>query len=232
MKGRALAVVFVIAFAAALAASVPMRLVLSWPDADRVGISAAEVSGSIWDGWLTAAQYRGIKLGDVEISLDPLALLAGTRRLTVRGPLGAAMLVQGESYGFEAADAAIDVEQLRSGFPLAGRVRLEHATLLFSGGRCARAEGRIATDILQRAFDGPEVAGDLSCAGDAAVARLDGRLQDVGVSIALRLDAGGRYQAETRVITANPIVRGTLGLAGFVESGEGLVRSDEGALGT
>ena len=52
------------------------------------------------------------------------------------------------------------------------------------------------------------------------------------MSIALRLDAGGRYQAETRIVSANPMVRGALALAGFAENGDGFVRSDEGALGT
>lgn len=232
MKWSALACVFVAGIALALAATVPMSVALSWLGADQVGVSAAEVSGSIWSGRLKAAQYRGIPLGDVEASLDPFALLVGTRRLAVQGTLGGATLVDGDSRGFEMADAAIEAAHLHPALPLAGHMRLERATLLFSGRRCVRAEGHIATDLLERAFDGPEVAGTLSCAGEAAVARLDGRLQDVDVSIALRLDAGGRYQAETRIVSANPMVRGALALAGFAESGDGFVRSDEGALGT
>ena len=232
MKRSALACVFVIGSAFALAATAPMRVTLSWLGADQAGVSAAEISGSIWNGRLTGTHYRDIPLGEVEASLDPFALLAGTRRLAVLGTFGRATLVQGDSRGFEAADAAIEVAYLRPAFPLAGRIRLEQATLLFSGGRCVRAEGRVATDVLQRAFDGSEVAGTLSCVGEAAVARLDGRLTDGEVSIALRLDASGNYQAETRVVSANPMVRGALALAGFAESGDGFVRSDEGALGT
>jgi len=232
MKRSALACVFVIGIALALAATVPMSVTLSWLGADQVGVSATEVSGSIWSGRLKSAQYRGIPLGDVEASLDPFALLAGTRRLAVQGALGSATLVQGDSRGFETADAAIEVAHLYPALPLAGRLRLDQATLLFSGRRCVRAEGRVATDILKRAFDGPDVTGTLSCAGEAAVAQLDGRLPDGEVSIALRLDAGGRYQAETRIVSANPMVRGALVLAGFAESGGAFVRSDEGALGT
>lgn len=232
MKGWALASVFVAGFAAALASTLPMNLALAWLGVDRIGVAAAEVSGSIWNGRLTAAQYRGIPLGDVEASLDPFALIAGTRRLAVHGTLGRATLVQGDWRGFEMADAAIEVEHLRLALPLTGRLKLENATLLFSGGRCARADGRIATDILQRAFNGPEVSGSLSCAGEAAIAQLEGRMQEVEVNIALRLDAVGRYQAETRIVSANPMVRGALVLAGFVENGDGFVRSDEGALGT
>jgi len=232
VKRWALATVFVAGFAAALASTLPMSLALAWLGGARIGVSAAEVSGSIWNGRLRAAQYRGIALGDVEASLEPFALLAGTRRLAVQGTFGRTTLVQGDTRGFEMADAAIEVEHLRPTLPLAGRLRLEGATLLFSAGRCARAEGRIATDVLQHAFNGPEVAGNLSCAGEAAIARLEGRMEDVQVSIALRLDAGGRYQAETRIVSANLLIRGALALAGFAENGDGFTRSDEGALGT
>jgi general secretion pathway protein N len=232
MRPSLLVAVSVLLFVAALAVTVPMRLALAWASADRAGVSAAEVSGSMWDGRLRAAQYRGVPLGDVEASLDPFALFAGTRRLAVRGTLGRATLVDGGSRGFEMADAAIEVEHLRPAVPLTGRLRLESATLLFSANRCERAAGRIATDILQRAFNGPEVAGNLSCAGDAATAQLQGRVQDTEVSIILRLDGTGRYQAETRIVSTNPAVRGALALAGFVDNGDGLTRSDEGALGT
>ncbi len=141
MKRWALAALFGIGFAAALAGTVPMRLALSWLGADRIGVAATEVSGSLWNGRLTAAQYRGIALGDVEASLDPFALVAGTRRLTVHGTLGSATLVQGGTRGFEAADGAIEVAHLHTTLPLAGLMRLEQATLLFSE-RPLRARGR------------------------------------------------------------------------------------------
>lgn len=232
MRRSLLVSAFVAAFGAALVMTLPMRVALTWMGADRAGVSAAEVSGSIWNGRLKAAEYHGASLGDVEGSLDPFALLSGTRRLAVRGTVGKATLVEGASRGFEMTDAAIEVEHLRPSLPLTGHLRLESATLLFSGNRCQRAEGRIATDVLQRAFNGPEVAGILSCAGAAAIAQLHGRAQDVEVNIVMSLDSAGRYQAETRVVSANPVVRGALVLAGFTENGDGFTRSDEGALGT
>ena len=232
MRRSLLVCASVAAFGAALVMTLPMRVALTWMGADRAGVSAAEVSGSIWNGRLRATQYHGASLGDVEASLDPFALLLGTRRFAVQATLGKTTLVEGTSRGFEMADAAIEVEHLRPSLPLTGRLRLESATLLFSEDRCQRAEGRITTDVLQRAFGGPEVAGTLSCAGDAATAQLDGRAQDVEVSIVMRLDSAGRYQAETRIVSTNPMVRGALALAGFTEDGGGFTRSDEGALGT
>jgi len=232
MKRVTFALTFVVAFAAALASTVPMSIALTSIGADQVGVSAAHVSVSIWNGRLEAAQYRGMPLGDVVAALDPWALVAGTRRLAARGVFGRATLVQGDARGFEMADAAIEIQHLRPSLPLTGEVRLESVTLMFAGDRCSRAEGRIATDILKRAFNGPEVTGTLSCAGDAAVAQLEGRAQDAQVGIALRLDAAGHYQVETRVVSANPVVRGALALAGFSENGDGFTRSDEGMLGT
>ena len=44
-------------------------------------------------------------------------------------------------------------------------------------------------------------------------------------------DSAGRYQAETRIVSTNAMVRGALALAGFTENGGGFTRSDEGALG-
>ena len=232
MRRSLLVYVSVAAFGAALVVTLPMRVALAWIGTDNAGVSAAAVSGSIWNGRLRSTQYHGAPLGDVEASLDPFALLSGERRVAVQGTPGKATLVEGVSRGFEMADATIEVEHLRPSLSLRGRLLLENATLLFSGNRCQRAEGRITTDVLQLAFSGPEVAGTLSCTGDAATARLEGRAQDIEVSIVMRLDAAGRYQAETRIVSANPMVRGALALAGFSENGNGFTRSDEGALGT
>jgi general secretion pathway protein N len=232
MKRATLSLVFATAFAGALAVTLPMAFVLSWLGADKMGLSAAEVSGSIWDGHLRAAQYRNVSLGDVQTSLDPFALFVGTRRLAVQGTFGRATLAQGDTFGFETAAATtIALEHLRPSLPLSGRLRLENATLLFSRDRCVRAGGRIVIDVLERSLSAPEVSGTLSCAGQAATAQLEGRTQDIQVNIALRLDATGRYQAETRIVSANPTVRDALALAGFAENGGGFTRSDEGELG-
>jgi general secretion pathway protein N len=229
MNRWALALVFVTGFTAALVGTVPMSLALSRAGATHV--SAAAVSGSIWNGRAEAARYRDIPLGDVELSLDPLALLSGTRRVTMNGPLGRFTLVQGAARGLEAADAAIEVEHLRLAPGFSGHVRLANATVLFSDGRCLRAQGRIATDVLERAIGGPEISGVLACAGEAAVAQLEALTRDIEVHLTLRLDAQGRYQAVTHVASTNPLVRGALAIAGFTERANGFVRSDEGDLG-
>jgi hypothetical protein len=223
-------IVFVLSFAAALAATTPMGLTLFL--AAPAGMSAAAVSGSIWNARVEAAHYRGVPLGNVELSLDPFALFRGTQRLAVKGPLGQATLVQGGVRGFETADVELAVEHLRLAPGFSGELQLRGATVLFADGLCVRAQGSIATDVLGRAFGGPEISGALACVGDAAIAQLQGRTQDSDVRVMLRLDGQGRYEAETHVATSNVLVRNALPLAGFTERADGFVRLDEGAFGS
>jgi hypothetical protein len=117
MRRSLLVCASVVAFGAALVMTLPMRVALTWMGADRAGVSAAEVSGPVWNARLRAAEYHGAFLGDVEASLDPFALLSGTRRLVVRGILGKATLVEGASRGFEMTNAAIEIGHLRPSLP-------------------------------------------------------------------------------------------------------------------
>jgi general secretion pathway protein N len=227
MKRWILPCVFVAAFLSALAVAAPMSLALSWLGADEFSVSAANVSGTIWSGQLKDAHYRETPLGDVDVSLDPLSLIGGTRRLAVTGSLGKLTLVEGAVNGLEAADIAIAVEHL--GIAPSLNLRLENATVLFSRERCSRAEGRIAANIEQ--FGGLDVSGTLACAGEAAIARLQGGTETIEVSVTLRVNARAQYEAQTRVASSDPIVRAALAIAGFVEQGNEFVRSDEGVLG-
>jgi hypothetical protein len=152
--------------------------------------------------------------------------------LAVKGPLGQATLVQGGVRGFETADVVLAVEHLHLAPGFSGEVRLQDATVLFADGRCVRGQGRIATDVLARAFGGPEISGALACVGDAASAQLQGRTPDSDIRVLLRLDGQGRYEAETHVATSNVLVRNALPLAGFTERADGFVRLDEGVFGS
>src|SRR5262245_19748964 len=107
MKPLMLGALFGAASAAAVVATFPMSLALSWAGAHEIGLSAASVSGSIWNARFIGAEYRGIPLGDVQVSLNPLGLTSGTLRLDVKGAPGTAVLVLGNTRGFESANATI-----------------------------------------------------------------------------------------------------------------------------
>lgn len=78
----------------------PLRMALGWLDADRAGLAAERVDGSIWGGTLHAASFRGLPLGDVRARLD---LLAGGLR--VETALGDGVVRPGRN-GFELVPAA------------------------------------------------------------------------------------------------------------------------------
>jgi hypothetical protein len=48
----------------------------------------------------------------------------------------------------------------------------------------------------------------------------------------VRIEADGRYRVQSHVTSSNNGVLIALGLAGFAQNGDGVVRQDEGILGT
>ena len=80
----ALGAVFGLATLLVLLAVAPLSLVLG-DRAAAAGLSAAEVSGTVWRGRLSDAAYRGLRLGDVGLGVRPLSLLAGCPRLGFKG---------------------------------------------------------------------------------------------------------------------------------------------------
>src|SRR3546814_17426107 len=106
MSRRTLVVVFVRALTILLVATLPLRMVIATGAGDTfaaTGLSAAEASGPAWSGHLRAVEWHGVAHGDVAVSLRPLSLLAGTRRVHL-APRGFSVdLLQGRHTGSETA---------------------------------------------------------------------------------------------------------------------------------
>lgn len=237
MTRFALAIVFATAFALFAVGTIPLGLVLSLTHAERTGLAARDVSGSIWSGTLKDMRLRGVRLGDTDVGFEPFALAAGMRRLHLRSERGEATIVGGRMQGMDHAGMTVGLGELGLGelglaLPFEGVVRLQDVSLLYESGSCSQAAGHIATDLLRLTGNGPELAGELACDGDSAVARLSGKAGEVGIGMTVRIDAGGHYRSELRAGGADPALSGALLLAGFVQSGDALVRIDEGMLGT
>src|SRR3546814_16015160 len=84
MGRRTLVVVFVLALTILLVATLPLRMVIATGAGDTfatTGLSAADASGPAWSGHLRAVEWSGVAPGDVAVSLRPLSLLAGPRRV-------------------------------------------------------------------------------------------------------------------------------------------------------
>jgi len=236
------AALFAAALLVLLAVFAPLRFALDRLGLERQGLAAADVRGTVWSGRLVGASWRGLQLGDAAVGLQPLPLLLGRTRLTLEtgagGPSpGRAVLVRaGGTAGVEDATLDLPVRLLNTPVPLRGELRVQDASVLFRDGACLRAEGRVATDLLQRSaeflqWQGPELSGRLACRGGALVLPLTGARDGTQVSTDLRLEGDGDYRLDTRVLTSDLGLGAALALAGFERRADGLARVDQGRWG-
>jgi hypothetical protein len=97
----ALILVFAVSLALMLAILTPLRLVLDVAGADDLGLHAARVEGPFWDGRVVGARAGGLPLGDLRVSVNPLALMlagddaARLRAVAVRDASGARIPLEG-----------------------------------------------------------------------------------------------------------------------------------------
>lgn len=143
----ALAAIFVVA----LIASLPLRLALSGADPGARGITAREVTGTIWGGAIGDLRVGALPLGDVSAHLRPLPLLIGRREVHVER-----VATPGALPGFS-ADAAggegwLSLGEVQGQVPLGDAFGSIPATALgfrdfhfrTSGGRCVGAGGQVS----------------------------------------------------------------------------------------
>ena len=71
---------FLVAFAFALLATLPLRIALDHSGLPEQGLSAREASGSLWLGTLADAAYADTPLGTVVVRLQTAPLLVGKAR--------------------------------------------------------------------------------------------------------------------------------------------------------
>ena len=76
---------FLAFFVAALIAFLPLRLALGWFGLAEQGMTAREVTGSIWAGELREARFGQVALGDLSAGVSPLPLLVGRARVDLDG---------------------------------------------------------------------------------------------------------------------------------------------------
>lgn len=225
------------AFVASLVLGAPLRAGLAFaPKA----FSAEQVEGTIWGGEAERARLGRLSLGDVRLGLEPLALLAGRAavRFEARGDVegrGAAVLLGGS--GLTGFTGSAPIEALGLGIPLTGRISFSRVDAMFVGSACRQARGDVATDAFRASaatlrWQGPDLAGTLSCAEDGAlVASLEGADGRASVAATLRLFADGRYALETRVAPSDDGLAMALPLGGFAPGPGGFTRLDEGRMG-
>jgi general secretion pathway protein N len=212
-----------------IAATFPMRLALSLAGAERSGLTAREVNGSVWAGELIEARLGALPLGNVQASLSPLALLGGDVELAFARPDARLGELAGRLHGSNPRG----VSDLNGTTSLSGglglvpvdSLRFEGATIRFDErGRCTAASGRLQLSV------GTSIAGlDLSRGLSGPLRCADGRAQAVLTSqsgmerLTLGFDGSGAYRAEFAITADDPTMASVLSALGFRAGNGGFV---------
>lgn len=210
-----LALVAVIGVAALVVWRLPLRFVAERAVPD---LTATDMRGTIWQGELTGAAWRGTRLGDMDVAVDPHELLGGKVRIDfVRKATGLrGRLAVGN--GINTLERVNGVVGMAVPFAFADSVDIALRDTLLTvddAGRCIAAGGEVATVVTGLPFIGtsPELRGTATCDGEwlrLPLASSDGR-----IGLDVRLAADRRYRADIDVQARALPVRLALAAAGF-----------------
>jgi general secretion pathway protein N len=215
----------------ALVALIPMRLAVAWFGGS--GLSAREVSGSIWFGTLKEAQFGPVALGDVRARLNLLPLFWGQARLSLsrEGPDGSfegAVSVWRHGFAVEDLTGQVRAGGLFAPAPI-GTLDFEDVSVSFASGSCESASGRVrasATGAMAGIALPGALAGDARCAEGALLLPLASESGLGQANLSLRGDGGYRIEIVIRQI--DPSMASALAAAGFQPNASGYVRRVEG----
>ncbi len=212
-----------------IVATFPMRLALAMAGAERSGLTAREVNGSVWDSELVEARLGALPLGNVTASLSPLALLGGEVELAFKRPDPRLGALAGRLHGSNPRGLS-DLNGTSSlsgglGMVPVDQLRFEGAAVRFDDrGRCVSAGGRIQLTVgtsiagldLTRGLSGP-----LRCADGRAEAALTS--QSGMERLTLAFDGSGAYRAQFAIQADDPAMAAALSVIGFRPSNGGFV---------
>lgn len=198
------------------------RLPLSFVAAQVVpDLTATEMTGTVWKGQLKDAAWRGTRLGDLDVELDPRALLAGKVRIDfvrlasrVSGRLG----VDDGINHLENVSGVVAMP-IAVSFADSIDIALNGANLTVdNAGRCISASGEVATVVSGVPLIGttPQLRGTLAC--DQGWIRLPLASVDGSIGLDVRVAADRQYRADISVPARALPVRLALAAAGFALS--------------
>jgi hypothetical protein len=231
VSARGLSAIFFVAFAVFITFTLPMSVVMSWLNVERLGVSYGRAVGPVWAGTVEEVAWRGVSLGDVQISFRPSALLLGRASVRVEmdgsGALaGAAIIERGMGTLFTIRDAVLtaQADQLPVLVPVSGSVALNISEATFDTGGCRSVYADLQTDALARPpagleWAGPILSGTASCVDGAVTIPLTGREGSEVVSLAMTLQHDRTFNLRASVNTGNDALASMLGAIGFAIKG-------------
>ena len=212
----------------ALIALFPLRLALGIFGLAKEGLSAREVNGQVWTGWLAEARYGNVALGDIDAGLSPIQLLAGRARIDVSGQAGApnaslhgALTFSRSTAGMDDVTATVPAGDAFAPVPVTA-IAFDDVTIHFQDGRCDKAEGKVAASIagtMPQLNLPPTLSGNVRCEAGALLVPLASQAQTE--SIAVTIEADGRYRAVLSVRPSDPDAGTALTAAGFKRANGG-----------
>lgn len=216
---------------AMLVAFFPLRLALDAADLPRLGLSARDVSGTIWNGRIGGLALQRQELGTFDVELRPGPLLLGRAAMHferadgLQGPLTGTLISGGAAHGVERLDGRLATARLFAPVPVEA-LEFSRVTIVFRNGACVKARGQVTAVVgtrlggldLTRGLSGP-----VSCEGHRVRARLASSAGREQVEFFLAED--GRYRAFMTVRGAPPAIAIALSLLGFRGGPEGLTLS-------
>lgn len=228
-------VLFAAMLVVALIVFLPMRLALGATGLADQGLSARRVGGTIWGGSLLEARFGDVALGDLRVSLSPLALLVGRARLAFEGAgadgrtIAGAATISRHAMGIDGVTASLPAAALFAPLPVT-TLALEDVTVRFRDGVCEEAGGRVRATVTGEAGGlplPPTMMGNARCEAGALLLPMTGQGGTEAVNLRIRPD--GRYTADLVLSPSDPAAAAKLEQLGFVAgSGGGYRLSAQG----
>lgn len=228
-------VLFAAMLAVALIVFLPMRLALGATGLADQGLSARRVGGTIWGGSMLEARFGDVALGDLRVSLSPLALLVGRAKLAFEGagadgrPILGAATISRHAMGIDGVTASLPAATLFAPLPVT-TLALEDVTVRFRDGVCEEAGGRVRAIVAGEAGGlplPPVMTGNARCEAGALLLPMTGQGGSEAVNLRIRPD--GRYTADLVLTPGDPAAAARLEQLGFVAgSGGGYRLSAQG----
>ncbi len=240
MKGLTLStrarLMLILLFLLGLILFLPMRVAFGIAGLERLGVSARDMSGTIWSARIDQLMLGEMPMGNVRAGLSPLSLLVGRARFDIERNAGLPNDVRGAltvgigRIGIDDVTGAVPLGRSFAPLPVSS-LTMEDVSGYYSGDRCGHAEGRVRAQMATQ-FPGLNLSQGLSgvatCDGDALLLPL---LSQSGMeSIRLRIWRSGRYSAQMRIETADPTLKAALMQAGFATAGQAQTLTVEGNL--
>lgn len=215
----------------ALLALVPLRIALV--GLVEQGFTARQVAGTVWYGRIGELSLRARRLGTFEVRLDPGPLLVGAVQLgfhRMDDPNGSldGTLVAGAARGIGSTSGRLAIAGLAGQIPV-DTLQLDDVTILFRGGQCVEASGRVTMLVAASlpGLSGAQFQGAPACDGERVRFVLAG---PAGAEVEFFVRANGELRAWLRLPPTDPAAAAALSAAGFRDSAQGWMLSAQGRL--